>query len=388
MATNRAAPSLQTADLRPISFLLDDSVSGIGAADPMTFYIRPEELARQEQSRVNVVQTLGGAWGDSFGKGVPSITLSGHTGWRRDQDGEDGEGRFRILRDQFFDQWHERRAAAVKNGRDPAGVKLVFADSLNSSADVVAPISFTLRRSRSRPLLLQYQIQMAVLGRVGAFAEFNLGGGLSALGAAAAEASGLDSLMAAISKIQSFAGNVKSFVDRSLVAPVQAFMNKTTQVYQKVVDGIRSIDGVASSLKSAAGMMAQAGANIFRTLSAVVGLPAHIKGQLIDVAASYTNIFCVLKNSLKGRAYYEDYSSLYGASNCSSTSGGRPLSPLAGVNAFAVTNPAPVAPLVAVTPDAQAAMVAMAKSDVALAPLPVSVVGSYAGAIASGVVLA
>lgn len=385
MAVNRAPPSSQAAGVRPISFLLDDGVSGAGSAEAVSLYVRPEDLTRQDPSRVNVNQTLGGAWVDSFGAGVPIITISGHTGWRRDQSGEDGEGRFLILRDQVFDQWHERRAAAVRAGRDPTEVQLIYSDALDDMAVVVAPMAFQLRRSKSRPLLLQYQIQMAVLGEVGAFSEFDLFSGLSA---GVTQSLGLESLLSAIDKIEGYINQATNFVDREFVAPMQSFMRTTTAVYQRVYGGIKSIDGLASSVIDVARLSARAGANIFRTFAAVAGIPAHVRGLLVDIGAAYTNIFCVLSRSLKQRVLYEDYSNLYGASNCSSTSGGRPISPLAGVNAFTVTNPAPVLPLVSVSPAAQASMTTMERSDVVFAPLPTSEAARNAGVIGAGVVLA
>lgn len=385
MAINRNPPALQTPGLRPISFLLDDAASGTGAPEALTLYVRPEDLTRSDPSRVNVVQTLGGAWADSFGAGVPMITIAGNTGWRRDQGGEDGEDRFRVLRDQVFDQWHKRRAQAVSKGADPSGVKLVFADALDNFAVTVAPLNFTLRRSRSRPLLLQYQIQMAVLSDgVSAFNELSIFGGASA---GVIQSLGLDSLLSSIDKITSYINRAKDFVDRNFVAPVRAFMAKTQQIYNKVYSAIKSVDGVASSVISVARMSAAAGANLFRTFAAVAGIPAHVKGLLMDISAAYTNIFCVLRNALRSRAVYEDYSNLYGASNCSSTSGGEALSPLAGVNAFTVTNPSPKPPIVAVSGDAQAGLATLAGSDVVLAPLPVATAVSQARAIADGVVL-
>lgn len=384
MATNRAAPRSQGPDVRPISFLLEDAASGAESTEAVSLYVRPQDLTRQDPSRLNVNQTLGGAWGDSFGPGVPIITISGHTGWRRGSDNQDGEGRFMDLRDKVYDQWHERRASAVRAGRDPADVHLVYADALDNMAVVVAPLAFQLRRSRSQPLLFQYQIQMAVLGEAGA-TSFQLGGASSP---SVTKTLGLESLAASINKITSYVNRAKEFVDRQFVAPMQAFMRQTAAVYQAVYSGIKSVDGLASSVIDVARLTAQAGSNICRTFAAVAGLPSHIKGLLIDVGSAYTNIFCVLSRSLKQRVLYEDYADLYGASNCSSTSGGRPLSPLAGVNAFSVTNPAPVAPLVGVTPAAQAAMATMARSDVALAPLPPSEAARNAAAIAAGVQLA
>src|SRR3546814_1488395 len=81
-------------------------------------------------------------------------------------------------------------------------------------------------------------------------------------------------------------------------------------------------------------MTAQAGVNLFRTVAAVANLPSQIRSRLMQVAGAYSNIYCVLRNALRQQLFYEDYNPLFGASNCSSTSGGRPISSLAGKNPF------------------------------------------------------
>ena len=58
------------------------ALTGPGPDVRYDFVIRPEELTRQEASRLAVQQTLGGAWVDSFGRNLSSITIAGHTGWR------------------------------------------------------------------------------------------------------------------------------------------------------------------------------------------------------------------------------------------------------------------------------------------------------------------
>lgn len=46
------------------------------------FAVRPEDLSHQEPSRMQAHQTLGGAWVDAFDRGLSTITISGHNGWR------------------------------------------------------------------------------------------------------------------------------------------------------------------------------------------------------------------------------------------------------------------------------------------------------------------
>src|SRR3546814_6347174 len=160
---NRAPPASQKADVRPISFMLDDLAFGTPPTS-VDLAIRPEDLTRGDPSRMDVQQTLGGAWADNFGPGIPTINISGHTGWRRLVGSiGDGEARFQNLKSTVFDQWHLKRRDAVQAGRDPDLVQLVFSDALDGFTVVVAPMNFTLRRSKSRPLLYQYPIPLTVL---------------------------------------------------------------------------------------------------------------------------------------------------------------------------------------------------------------------------------
>ncbi|HEX5678796.1 MAG TPA: hypothetical protein VFX91_12595, partial [Alcanivorax sp.] len=116
----------------------------------MRFNIRPEELTVIEPSRAAVQQTLGGAWLDNFGPGIKSVNIGGHTGWRALYGDEDGFALFKRLNNTVFRLWHAKRAAAIEAGRDPDLIQLVFVDELDELVYVVAPLSFQLRRSKSR----------------------------------------------------------------------------------------------------------------------------------------------------------------------------------------------------------------------------------------------
>lgn len=377
-------PSSQLAADRPITFLIDDAVSGAGPADALTLYVRPEDLTRQEPSRVNIVQTLNsGAWGDSFGPGISMIVISGTTGWRRTiNSDDDGEARFKQLRDQVFTQWHERRQRAVKSLRDPSDVRLVYSDALNDVVATVAPVNFTLRRSRSRPLLLQYQIQLAVLADgVGAYSP------AYGLDSSLLTSLGLDSLTASLNRITSLANQAKSFIDRTILAPVQAFNALTQNLFTKVTTTIDAVLGVPASLLTVARTAAQAGANLYRTIAAVEGVPDQVAGYCIGMASAFSNVWCLLNNALAAPETYPDYSVVYGASNCSSTSGGEGISIFASENTFASIAPAPKPPIVAVTTSAQTSLGVLSSTDVVLAPMSQSEAATHAGNIAAGVVL-
>lgn len=143
---------------RPIGFAL----FGGGQSYVQNLLIRPEELTKSEPSRLNVQQTLGGAWADDFGRGVATIRISGHLGWRG-SEALAGEDAFRALRNGAFVAWHQGRANQRAAGADPDAVQLFFVDTLDGFTDLVAPKVFTLRRSKTSPLLMRYTMELLVL---------------------------------------------------------------------------------------------------------------------------------------------------------------------------------------------------------------------------------
>lgn len=378
-----APPSSQKAGDRPISFLLD----GNGGSAFVDLVIRPEDLVRTDPSRINVQQTLGGAWADNFGPGIGQITIGGHTGWRRTEGGnDDGVGRFAKLKETVFDEWHQRRSSVTKSGLDPNGVKLIFTDALDNFSVNVAPMSFVLRRSRSRPLLCQFQIALTVLEELGESQVFSRRGALQ--DAALKQSLGLDSLTASIDEITGMINDAHKFVDASLAGPVRAFMNQTARLYSSVRGAISAGVGLTNSVISIAQMSAQAGLNLFRTMAAVASIPQQVKASLMAVAGAYSNVFCVLRNALQQQLFIQDYSDLYGASNCSSTSGGRPISSLAGENPFYQVVPTGGPSMVTATQPAQTGLRALAGGDPVLAPMSTPSMGSALNTIVGGLAVA
>ncbi|CAB4137133.1 hypothetical protein UFOVP326_6 [uncultured Caudovirales phage] len=367
---------------RPIAFVLD----GQGGMQTAALAIRPEDLSRTDASRIQVIQTLGGAFADAWGPGVPSITISGHTGWRSYGEAADGEARFKALRAVAYDGWHERRATAIRAGSDPDEVRLTFADALDDFAVEVAPLSFNLRRSRSRPLLMSYQISMAVLsdqpgarGQRGGLGGTWLDGQLRALG--------LDSLADSINTIQGYLDGGLDWIDRNIQAPLRSFMGWTNNLYRTVLGAARYVDRYSASLMGVASLATQSGVNIFRSIGAIVGLPTYARQRAMEVAAAYTNVFCVLRRALRSILPYDDYYTLYGASNCSSTSGGRAISPYAasGVNTWAAVYPPGASLPVTVTPRAQAAMAQVAAVDPVVQPMSLGSIAQTVRDMAAGV---
>lgn len=360
-----STPSSQKAGDAPISFaLLDFNVSD--APTEVKLYVRPEELTRTDPSRTPVQQTMGGAWADEFGPGIPTINISGNTGWRSDSAAKDGIQRLLDLKSLVFEQWHAKRLAAYQNGGRPDFVQLMFVDVLHQLTSLVIPGQFVLRRSKSRPLLAQYQIPMTVIGEsVGAYDSPP-----AVIVAEDAQSLGLTSLLQSINDITTHMDRISSWISTNILAPVKAFVATVTKVCNAVVGAVNSVLGIGKALMSVATTLVQGATKVFQTIAAVMSLPNQIMGQVMGIASAFTNIFCILKNALTGKSIYQDYTPLYGASNCSSTAGGSPISAYASKNAFEsvvpMTSAAPGP--VAITAPAQVSLAALAHMDPVVAP--------------------
>jgi hypothetical protein len=394
-------PTSQKAGDRPISFVLVDLSVSPAVTNALEMIIRPEELTRVDVTRATVQQTLGGAWADDFGPGLATINISGHTGWRGGQfSTSDGMDQFAKLKNQVFTEWHSRRNTAVKAGINPAKVGLVFVDALDSTIDLVIPMNFTLRRSKSRPLLMQFAISMiATKGKIYSASSSSSPGIASAL-------SGLTSMLKSIANIVSAIGKAINFVKSAIVAPVVAFMNATKAIFSAVSNLVSSAESIPLTLLNTAKSMAQAGTSMFATIAAFPGNAPNQMAASMSVSADYSNVLCLLHNAVNQQVVYPDYTPLYGASNCSSTAGGSPESPYAGTNPFyAVVGapqnaPAPLAslaivlaiasstssaPVVSISPLAQQSLAQVNSADPVLAPIHSITLGVLAGNIAAGI---
>lgn len=382
------APSSQKASERPISFLLQDDFKG--TLESVALSIRPEDLSRVDPSRATPTQTLGGAWVDNFGPGLSTIQISGHTGWRGDGGSKDGVQQFIDLKRIAYNQYHANRAAAVKAGVSPDKVSLIFADTLDHMVRSVLPLQFTLKRSRSRPLLMMYQINMTVLGPASARTLSVVSAGVDN-GFLSPDIGGLGiaSLLDSVNRIQQLTQGIRGFIQAELIGPVQAFLGAANSVFRSVVSTVRDIGSLLTApvgqLIGFARDIAQTGRNAFYALGAIINLPAAVINAYAMVAREFQNAFCVLSNCFRGTRRYQDYSDLYGASNCSSTSGGSPQSPLRGVNPFALIA-APSGPVFNVSRTAQAAMGQGGAIDPVLAPPPPGQIGVILNDVGTGVI--
>lgn len=308
---------------RKIGFYLE---GGEGGVQTWNFTIRPEELIREEPSRLTVQQTLGSAWVDAFDRGVGTITLKGHTGWRGGFGG-DGATQFETLRSTIFTQWHARRASLAAKGQDPEAVGLYFADTLDRITARVAPKLFKLQRSKDAPLLMRYDVSLLVLddsaGPAGS-RDAITGALFNPLRWLAAKL-GLENLIGEIDQIVRQVAQVYASV-KEVVTQVCTFVRSGVQLVLDVIDEIRSgIGTLTAPIFSTAQMVAQAAGNGFGILAA--GEPASaVKGLLMRAASTMNDIACTIANGFETGRYFRSFDDLYGAGNCSSTGGGRPWS--------------------------------------------------------------
>lgn len=337
-------PTDQRAGVKPIAFVLQ-TPSGLNS--PVTLKLRPEDFTREEPLRSNVTQTLGRGvqgWEDQFGEGLPKLNISGHTGWRTAQgSGEDGAQAFETLNHLLVHAYPQAKQQAIDNGQDPRQVKLLYVDMLNNFTWVVSPSNFVLRRSKSRPLLFQYAVNLQCL-------DTDIDNPLMILPFSGSIFSGLSALNNVIKTIEDMGKEIEGWIQAAVdlknaaIAPFAATVRLFTESANRIFNTVNSviaagqnaISGTANDLIGIAHDMARVGVNLNRTLSNIANIPDNIKQSFMRVSGAFQEVVCIFKNSLKPRKTYNNYDGMYGASNCSSTTGGSAGSLYVNSNAFAL----------------------------------------------------
>lgn len=361
----------------------------------MTLTIRPEDLRRTEQIRATVHQTMGRnvtGWVDSFGEGLPSLTISGHTGWRYNEgNGMDGAQHFEELNQLVSHDFPAAQQSAIERGIDPAEVKLLFIDMLDGFAYSVFPTSFVLQRSKSRPLLFQYNIAMQAIDTAIDSPEVvrpEYGGvpaGLTGLDAATAylEYPGFDLTSSVQGALSIYSAQLSP-----LAGLLGSLTSLAVSLFQSAATAIRSASiysvGLADPVVELAARVARAAVNVYRAVCAIPLLPAYIRAPLGLIAASFNELVCIFSNSLRSRVNYENYEPLFGASGCSSTTGGRQRSAYADQNAFALMQ---AGDAIRISGSASASLTALAGMDTVLSPMDYLEIGRHIAAIIDGVTL-
>jgi len=129
-----------------------------GAVGYCDLIVRPEDIQWTEPSRISVNNTLGDAWIDAFGPAVGKIVISGNTGWGAKLK-IDWLAQLHLLHKTAFKTWH----MMVESSKQPESVPMFFSDTLDMRMAQIVPDTFTMKRSKSRPLLVQYNISFHVV---------------------------------------------------------------------------------------------------------------------------------------------------------------------------------------------------------------------------------
>lgn len=347
---------------RNIGFLLE---GGQGEDIKLDLAIRPEDLTVSEPSRLVVQQTIGGAWADSFGRGQVSITLGGTLGWRGGLFSS-GEDAFLELRQTVFTEWHLRREDQISSGNDPEEVRLTFVDTLDSLTYIVAPQQFTLRRSKSSPLLSRYQIRLLVLEEADAPNDL-----LDQISAALnnplrwiAGLTGLGGILKTLQKYYTLGMNLwgaASAAVRGLLATGIGLL----QAVQSVAAKFRGVfSGGNSGLLTTALAFTRAASNALDALTGDDTLPIADRLPALRLASTFNDANCTLANSFSRGSQFTTYEDLFGASACSSTGGGEPISIFTakGENPFETLFPITLGGIT-VSTEAAAALSNLARAD-------------------------
>jgi hypothetical protein len=385
----------QKADVKRISFVLD-AFGSLGT--PVVLPIRPEDLTRTEPQRAAVHQSLGRTtqgWVDHFGAGLPTVTISGHTGWGyKPGIGKEGFESFEALNKLVVHDYPAARQTAIDAGLDPDKVKLLFVDLLDNFAYPVVPMQFALRRSKSSPLLFRYNMVMQAVDTSvdGGIAQFmppgaNPTAGLNALGGALDRISRQISATtkAVFSVLRGIANTVMGFVNMA-VRFLRKVQGVAAQISGFVTGTSGLVTGTAGFIIGIAKAIAQVGREIFRTFAAIERIGTSTKSAFMQIGAAFNEVVCVFSNALRPGTTYEDYTGLYGASNCSSTTGGRMPSAFTNQNVFAVINPNAKQP-VSLSGAAISSANAINRSDGVLMPLPTAEIGRHLDNINAGLVV-
>jgi hypothetical protein len=205
-----------------------------------------------------------------------------------------------------------------------------------------------------------------------------------ALDADALEAAGLDSMSASMVRLSEYLEDIQDYVDSTFVVPVRDFMEKSIRLFERTRESVLADSENASDVVASARLVAQAAVNIFRSIGTFGEIPGQVRAGLMQISSAYSNILCVLRNALRQQEKIPDYEPLYGSSNCSSTSGGRPISQLLSINPFTLYTPSNLPLPVTMTESSIAAMDTMAATDVVLAPPSSNSLLATLGQISSG----
>jgi hypothetical protein len=139
-------------------------VDGYGTVNFHTLLINPEDFSMDEPTRASVTQTLGGAFVTDFGQGLPSVVISGTTGYRKQTNAEgqtvDGFEEFMNFRQGVYRSF-------ISASEDNEKMHLFWYNWEDEEFYEIQPMSFRLQRNKSEPLLYRYEFRFTCIRKIG-----------------------------------------------------------------------------------------------------------------------------------------------------------------------------------------------------------------------------
>ena len=128
------------------------------------FAVNPEDYTQKEPNKATITQTKGGAWIDAWGAGITELTIKGITGVKGTTTSIDtGYQRWKELRDLFHSVY-----SAVTDGEEVKEL-IKFYNFTDNEFFYCYPTQagIELYRSKSRPHVYQYTINLWAIRRIG-----------------------------------------------------------------------------------------------------------------------------------------------------------------------------------------------------------------------------
>jgi len=127
-----------------------------------TMLLNPGDMSMDETPRNAVIQTLGGAYVTDFGQGIPSVTMSGITGYHARQNAvgvqADGYTEWKAFRDKLYRYYVTSKSTQIE---------LYWFNWEDGEYYKVIPQPLRLTRSKTEPLLYRYEFRFVCIQKLG-----------------------------------------------------------------------------------------------------------------------------------------------------------------------------------------------------------------------------
>ena len=276
-----------------------------------TFPVNPEDFTLNRNERVQVVQTLGEPFIDEFGKGIPTLTIRGTTGWRVRPSIEniDGHEAFKRLHRNFIDKYFSERAAKTDSIQNPNDINLVIINHVDDLSYKVAPQNFRLLRNRNKPLLYQYEITFWVLQDLN---DINGKGALEL----PFKPKSRNWLSALTDRIAPLVNRLEVYA-APVCHKVAGFISNVTAVLENAKSGVGDIANFIYGVSSSVQLVLDATRD---TQKFINNLPLDGILAINDLTSVLSEFNCYLQNGLT-ESWLPDFSGIEGVTDCATTHG-------------------------------------------------------------------